>query len=135
MLKAPEFALDADDAKRLADATANLMNEYKAVALTPKQEALADLLLVAGQIYPAMVGTYILRKQIEARKGKPPQAPGAAPAQAKPPGPVPPPPPPQANTKQAQREAAEAAPNSVLPQGFDPLKIGIPDGSWNKKPN
>lgn len=135
---APEFRLDKDDAKELGEAIAGVMKFY-GVTMTPKQEAYALLLEAAAKVYPPMVVSYVVRKQIEAQKGKPvapPQAP--RPVQA-----APPPAPTKMNGTAPNAQAAapmaqaaqEAAPRgaSLLPPGFDPFNIKIDDGTWGKK--
>lgn len=102
---APEFKLDKDDAKELADAVAGVLAYYK-VKMTAKQEAFAILMEAAAKVYPAMVMTYAMRLSLEAknkahRRPQPPQQSHTAPV-------------------------AVPVPATMMPPGFDPSKITIP---------
>lgn len=102
---APEFKLDKDDAKELADAVAGVLAYYK-VTMTPKQEAYALLMEAAAKIYPPMVMTYMMRLNLEAKHKKQHR----------------PAPPQQSHTA----PVAVPVPATMMPPGFDPTKIILP---------
>lgn len=115
LAKAPEFELDKDDAKKLADASANLMSFYN-VTMTPKQEAFALLIQAAAMVYPPMVGAYVIRKQSEAKQRKPHAVPNNV----------------RTMTPTPVREPPLTIVHpvkSVATPGFDPSNITIPDGA------
>lgn len=103
---APELELDADDAAKLGEAIANVMKYHK-ITMTPKQEAYGLLLEAAAEVYPAMIASIVIRKQMEAKERAKHR--GSTPIR-----PVPPTPQPAPNA------------NGSAP-GFDPFKITIPD--------
>lgn len=113
MLKAPEFELEKDDAKKLAEASANLMAFYN-VSMTPKQEAFALLIQAGAMVYPPMVASYVMRLRMEAeakRKHLPPKVTPLRPA---------------------PRAEPLTVVHPVKPPNtgsFDPFNIGIPDGA------
>lgn len=114
--QAPEFELDAEDAKKLGDAVAGVLAFHK-IKMTPKQEAYALLMEAAAQVYPPMIVTLYMRLKMERdKKPKPPAAaPKAAPAPAPRPAPAAPP---------AQPIRAPLQTNGM--PVFDPLKIELP---------
>lgn len=105
--KCPEFNLDNDDAKKLGEATAQVLSYYK-VKMTAKQEAYALLFEAAAQVYPPMIVSIYLRKKMEAETRKPATtAPNFS------------------DAKRAQKPAATIHP---IKGGFDPAHIIVPDG-------
>lgn len=119
MAKAPEFEIEKDDAKLLAEAVAGVLALHK-IRMTPSQEAYAVLLEAAAQIYPPMFVSVYFRKKMEAeRRG-----------QNAPPKPQPAPPPfPTAKPVDASvKPPGFDATAPHMPAGFDPGNISIPDG-------
>lgn len=76
---APELELDADDAKMLGEATAEVLKFYK-VKMTAKQEAYALLIEAAAQVYPPMFVSLYIRKMAEAEERKKRQPPPPQPS-------------------------------------------------------
>lgn len=65
-LDVPELLLDDKEAKELAEAIRKV-NQHYAVMLTPKQEAMLELISVAGSIYMPRGIAFYLRKSAEAK--------------------------------------------------------------------
>lgn len=105
----PEFKLDEDDAKELGQAIAGVLALHK-VKITPAQEAYSILFEAAAKIYPPMIVSVYVRKSAEAKgKGKVLNWPRSA-------TPAPQP----APAQEPQKE-------SVMPPGFDPTKVIMPE--------
>jgi len=98
--------LDADDAEKLGEAIANVMKFHK-ITMTPKQEAYGLLLEAAAQVYPPMIISIYLRKQMEAKERAKQR--GSTPLRPVPPKPQ------------------QAAPANGSGPSFDPFKIELPD--------
>jgi hypothetical protein len=106
-----EFALDEDDAKRLAEATANVLSYYN-VKMTAKQQAYWELWNVAAEIYPPMFVTayFNLREANQPQQRQKTAAPAA----------------PRPMTNGTGQSAPQPTPATRMPTGFDPFHIKIP---------
>jgi hypothetical protein len=105
-LTAPELRLDADDAKTLADAWAEVLAYHK-IKMTKKQEAYASLIEAMATVYPPMLVSVVLRKQAEAKQNANAKRPSASVTPIRP----------------------QAAPPPPAPGTFDLANIHIPDGA------
>jgi hypothetical protein len=103
LLSAPELKLDADDAKLLGEAWAEVLALHN-IELTDAQKAYAGLIEACAMVYPPMVGSIILRKQAEAKARRP-----------------------SATVTPIRPQAAPPPPTA--PGTFDPANIHIPDGA------
>lgn len=65
----PEIELDSDDADTLAQATANVLQEFD-IKPDPKVEAIFGLIVAAGSVYAPKVIIYNRRKQTEKEENK-----------------------------------------------------------------
>lgn len=116
--KCPELALDKDDAKKLAEATAGVLALYK-IRMTPKQEAYGLLIEAMATVYPPMLFSVYLRKKMEAEQRKK-QGPVIIP-------PSPPPPAARATAANDKSPQSPAPAATAAFDGFDPANISIPN--------
>jgi hypothetical protein len=64
LTKTPELELEQDDARNLAEASANLLNEFE-IKPDPKIEATIAFVVVAGSIYAPKLAMIRMRRQEE----------------------------------------------------------------------